>query len=337
MSDDAVAEEVYQLLTHNYVEDDDAMFRFDYSRAFLAWALQPPGFVPGWHVGVRAAATGKLVAFITGVPARVRVRDAAFRAAEINFLCVHKKLRAKRLAPVLIREVTRRINACDVWQAAYTAGVVLPKPLAVCRYWHRSLNPKKLIEVGFSRLSPTMTLARTIRFYRMPDAHAAPGVRPMAAADVPAVTALLARYLARYAYAPVLDEAEVGHLLLPRDDVVYSYVVASPADGTITDFFSFYSLPSTVINHPKHKTLRAAYCFYYVPGALGVQALLREALTAAAHAGFDVFNALDVMENTPEALRELRFGIGDGHLQFYVYNWRVATALTPQQVGLVLL
>ena len=30
--------------------------------------------------------------------------------------------RAKRLAPVLIKEVTRRINATDIWQAVYTAG-----------------------------------------------------------------------------------------------------------------------------------------------------------------------------------------------------------------------
>lgn len=29
---------------------------------------------------------------------------------EINFLCVHKGLRSKRLAPVLIQEVTRRVN-----------------------------------------------------------------------------------------------------------------------------------------------------------------------------------------------------------------------------------
>lgn len=27
--------------------------------------------------------------------------------------------------------------------------------------------------------------------------------------------------------------------------------------------FSFYSLPSSVINNPKHKTLNAAYMFYY--------------------------------------------------------------------------
>ncbi len=53
---------------------------------------------------------------------------------EINFLCVHKKLRSKRVAPVLIREITRRVNLEDIFQAVYTAGVVLPKPVSTCRY-----------------------------------------------------------------------------------------------------------------------------------------------------------------------------------------------------------
>ena len=44
------------------------------------------------------------------------------------------------------------MNLRGIWQAAYTAGVVLPKPVATCQYWHRSLNPKKLIDIGFSRL-----------------------------------------------------------------------------------------------------------------------------------------------------------------------------------------
>lgn len=34
---------MYKLLTKNYVEDDDNMFRFDYSIDFLRWALTPPG------------------------------------------------------------------------------------------------------------------------------------------------------------------------------------------------------------------------------------------------------------------------------------------------------
>ena len=57
---------------------------------------------------------------------------------------------SKRLAPVLIKEVTRRVNLQNRWQAVYTAGVVLPKPVARCQYFHRSINPKKLFEVGHS-------------------------------------------------------------------------------------------------------------------------------------------------------------------------------------------
>jgi len=44
------------------------------------------------------------------------------------------------------------VNLRNIWQAAYTAGTILPKPIATAQYWHRSLNPKKLIEVQFSRL-----------------------------------------------------------------------------------------------------------------------------------------------------------------------------------------
>jgi glycylpeptide N-tetradecanoyltransferase len=47
---------------------------------------------------------------------------------------VHKKLRSKRLAPVLIKEVTRQCNLANVWQAIYTAGVVLPTPFGTSRW-----------------------------------------------------------------------------------------------------------------------------------------------------------------------------------------------------------
>ena len=87
---------------------------------------------------------------------------------EINFLCVHKNLRAKKLAPVLIREITRRVNRENGWQAIFTAGVVIPTPICAATYWHRSLNPKKLIEVGFSSLPRKMPLARYIKLYKLP-------------------------------------------------------------------------------------------------------------------------------------------------------------------------
>jgi len=56
------------LLYENYVEDDDNMFRFDYSTDFLKWALLVPGYFKDWIVGVQVKSNKKLVGFITAIP-----------------------------------------------------------------------------------------------------------------------------------------------------------------------------------------------------------------------------------------------------------------------------
>jgi glycylpeptide N-tetradecanoyltransferase len=335
MTDSKVVDEVYTLLYQNYVEDDDNMFRFDYSREFLQWALLPPGFDPNLHVGVRLEANNTLMGFITGIPAHIRVNGQVTPMVEINFLCVHKKLRSKRLAPVLIKEVTRRTNLKNVWQAVYTAGVVLPKPVAKNRYYHRSLNPKKLIDIGFSRLAPRMTMQLTIKLYRTVPSPQVPGIRPLEAKDCEAAHALLTNYLLQFNLHQVFSLAEFKHCFMSRDNVVNTYVVEDPETHEITDMCSFYTLPSTIIGHERYNNLKAAYSFYNVAKKTKWTDLMADALYFAKQLKFDVFNALNVMENDT-FLKDLKFGIGDGHLQYYIYNWS-----TPQmkanQVGLVLL
>jgi len=73
LDDPLVLSELYTLLSENYVEDDDAMFRFDYPPNFLKWALQPPGWCKEWHCGVRVSKSGRLVGFISAIPATLRV------------------------------------------------------------------------------------------------------------------------------------------------------------------------------------------------------------------------------------------------------------------------
>ncbi|KAL1464396.1 hypothetical protein WDU94_004047 [Cyamophila willieti] len=133
LDDPLVLEELYKLLNENYVEDEDSMFRFDYPQKFLQWALQAPGWCKEWHCGVRVSKSNILVAFISAIPATLSIYGSPQKMVEINFLCVHKKLRSKRVAPVLIREITRRVNMKGIFQAVYTAGVVLPKPVGTCR------------------------------------------------------------------------------------------------------------------------------------------------------------------------------------------------------------
>jgi len=145
IDNDAMMQSIYDLLAEHYVEDSENTFRFNYSIPFLRWALKPPGFLRQWHIGVRVASTGKPVGFISAVPTTIRTNDTQMRIVEINFLCVHKKLRSRRVAPVLIMEITRRVNLEGIFQAIYTAGVEIPTPICTARYYHRSLNPRKLI------------------------------------------------------------------------------------------------------------------------------------------------------------------------------------------------
>eukprot|EP01069_Polyplicarium_translucidae_P002596 Polyplicarium_translucidae@DN2075_c0_g1_i3.p1 len=336
--DESQLKEIYTLLCENYVEDDDNMFRFDYSTNFLLWALAPPGFYSNWHVGVRATeGSKKLVGFITGIPGTVCVMGKELPVAEINFLCVHKKLRSKRLAPVLIREVTRRVHLENRWHAVYTAGVELPKPVVNSRYHHRSINVKKLVDVGFSHVSERLTLQRAERINRLPDKITHP-LKPMEQRHVASVTGLIRKKFDELEQKlfPIFSEEEVAHWLLPRDGVVYSYVIeATDRPDEVTDVVSFYVLPSTIISHPRYNSVKAAYSFYNVATSLPLTALVQDALVVAKQMDFDVFNALDTGRNG-EFLKDLKFGIGDGTLRFYLYNYR-CVEIEPSEVGLIML
>ena len=265
-NEDEIAE-VYNLLSNHYVEDDDAQFRFSYSESFFNWALKAPHWKRSWHIGVRAAKSRKLVATIFGIPTSVRIRSHVLSVVEINFLCVHKQLRSKRLAPTLIKEVTRRCHLEGVYQAIYTAGVILPTPVGSCRYFHRSLDWLKLYECGFSGLPPGTTKARMISRNQVPVHTSTPGLRPMTTADIDSVLDLLSRYLKRFELAQEFTREEIEHWLLNKikdqdDRVVWAYVVEGE-NGKITDLVSFYCLESSVIKVEKHDKVRAAYLFYY--------------------------------------------------------------------------
>lgn len=103
-----------------------------------------------------------------------------------------------------------------------------------------------------------------IKNYKLPEKTSTAGLREMREEDASQVRVLLNKYLARFDFAPVFEtDEDVKHWILPHEKVVWSYVVEDPKSKKITDFFSFYSLPSSVIGNPKHSTLNAAYMFYY--------------------------------------------------------------------------
>jgi len=174
---------------------------------------------------------------------------------------------------------------------------VIPVPIAKTTYWHRSLNPKKLLDVGFSSLPANQTKARYVKVLKLATETTIQGLRPMQKNDVLNVTAILNEYLSKHPLHIVFSPEEVDHFLLPRENVIDSYVVEDKETGEITDFISFYTLPSSVLKHVEHKLLKAAYSFYNVPKKHSITELMKDALILAKQKDFDVFNALDIMDN----------------------------------------
>ncbi|KAI9452526.1 N-myristoyl transferase [Russula earlei] len=308
--DTAQLEEVYKLLSANYVEDEQAGFRFQYTAEFLQWEL---------HLGVPVSSNKELVAFVSGVPINLFERN--LRVVEINFLCVHKKLRSKRLTPLLIKQIAR--------QCQLTAGVVLPTSTSTCRCYHRNLNVAKLVDY---KVPSTISLSST-------------GLREMEERYVVAVTKPFKRYMERLYMIPLLEKENIRHPFLSGrgkgekaastgrrpGQVVWTNVSES---RVITDFFSFYIMSSTIVHDTTRHDLLGAACLYYYASdtafversdELGLSKrrlteLVGDAIIMADQAKFYVFNALVLIDN-PLFLRGLKFGCGNGLLNFYLYNW----------------
>ena len=312
------------------------MFRFEYKVPFLRWALTPPGYHKDWMLGVRGGTKNTLFGFISGIPVHTKVQGKSVKMCEINYLCVHKKLRAKKLAPVLIKEITRRVNCTEVYQAIYTAGATIPTPFGHATYWHRNINCKKLIETRFSYLKAGVPMSRHTRIHQLPKSPGIDGIRSMKEKDIEQVKDLLNNFLAKHSKIHFdWSSEEVRHFLLPQKDVIFSYVVE---DGEkITDFFSFYSLPSSVLKEctGNHKILNAAYSYYNVTTTNRMKEGIADMLVFAEKNEFDVFNCLDLLQNDTEILKELLFSVGDGRLHYYLFNWR-EHSMKPEEIGIVL-
>ena len=331
-------DKLYEFLKTNYVEDEDHMFRFDYSKDFLKWHLTSPNYCPEWLISIVQLDTKKnkkkMVGFIAGIPIKVCIHGYDIELAEIDFLCVKKEFRNKRLAPLLIREVSRRIHLRNKWWAVYTSGTMLPKPFAETTYYHRNLNVKKLVDVHFTYLPHNMNMARAKNLYKLPTELPFAGFRPMEEKDVEQVYVLLENFEKQFKVHGYYDKDQVRHWFIPRKNVVYSYV-REDKDNKITDFISFYNLPSSILQHEDHKKLKAAYSFFNINTTLTVKEIMKCALILAKNADFDVFNCLNIMHNE-EAFEDLLFGKGGGKLKYYFWNF-VCPYTEPKDLSLVLM
>jgi glycylpeptide N-tetradecanoyltransferase len=329
--------ELYDFLCKHYVIHPQNTFRFAYSAEFLNWALHPPGWKPEWHIGVRRKTeTGSLlVAFISATPLTLQQKENNLPMVAVDFLAVHQGLRGKFMAPLLIKEITRRVNLTGTFQAVFTCGKELTQPFTSAQYFHRLINYKKLVAIKFTSLRPGADIEKVSRMHSVNPLFAnVPGFREMEEKDIPSVTAQLNQYNKKYPLCQQFTEEEVRHNFLPRKGIVGSYVIEKKKE--VVAFFSFYIVPSTVNGCKEYDSYTAAYTYYYFAKPSMLNDLAKACIyKAAADYGADVFNCLNIQDNK-SYIDALRFVPGDGHLHYYLFNYAHPT-IKPEKCGIVLL
>ena len=327
--------EMHELLKKHYVTDE-SFWRFDLSLDCLRWGLNAPGAVADWHVGVRDEATNKLEACITGTPSTLRAHRHVLKTPIINFLCCSPRVRGRGLAPLLIDEISRRIYKRGIYNAIYTLTGVKHRPVAVVQWWHRSLNVKKLVEVGWIQLTSRETMQRTIRRYALPDR-----IQMRLQRLTPDLCAsahdLLKRYLKERRIARQFSREEFRHNFLPRDGVVDTYVRVDSSGKGVTELVSMYFIHQALLEKPRgHEGMKIACAHYMVTSeADGLIDLATDAMIIARNMGCDVYNMLDVMDNAT-LFAPLKFDEGDAPMNYHIYNWR-CPAVEASDIGVVLL
>lgn len=86
---------------------------------------------------------------------------------EVNFLAVHRKLRTKRLAQIVIQEMMRRKRKAGYPQAFYTSGHTMPTPFCTVHYMNRFLRPEKLVLTKYTNCPPHLSLKEFGKQYRL--------------------------------------------------------------------------------------------------------------------------------------------------------------------------
>jgi glycylpeptide N-tetradecanoyltransferase len=336
LTDTANRDELVDFLDRYYVEDEYGEFRLHYSSDFIKWIAIRDNYDPELSVGIRVVKTGKLAGFVLGTPLKLQVNSKQLTTLNINFLCIHNKLRHNGVATLLITEITRRGQLKGYEQAHYTSGRFLPTPIISSTYYHRAINIETLINTGFTSLEGNTKLEDVKAALKLPDKISDKKFREIEENDVDVCRDVLMEYFRKYNIHPIFDVTEFKHIFFGNNYVTTYVLEEEQSDGSmkIVDMISYYYLPSTVLKKNKqHKEIHEGYLFYYTSNVETPYRLVKDILVVAQTKGIDVFNALDIMENS-HIMLDLKFEKGSGILHYYLYNWRTKN-LAQEQVALI--
>ena len=186
--------------------------------------------------------------------------------------------------------------------------------------------------------------------YQLPDKRTIKIVgepRPMEKKDLVTVFKLYKNQVQNYKLFFKYSQDDIMHLLLPKDDIVWTYVidgVDEKGNKAVTDFISMYRLTqSTTSPEAQSKGITQMHSggiYFYGLTVNSLEDMVKLALHLAKDdMECDALSAMNLMDNKPDLFEgKLGFVSGDGALHYYLVNWALGEeVIKSNDLGTILL
>ena len=321
-------------LTKFYGLDTSLEFRKQYNNNYLEWISNNKKYIA---LGVEYTKKNTLIGFIYGCVRKQQVNRKKLDLVEVSLLCIHPKLRYKKLTPKLITEFKRQFNLLGYNYGAFSTTTYLSKPITSLCSFNRVLNAKILLETGFVKMDATITLDHVKKATYLPEQISYKDTvysnfTKMEEKHLDETYTLFNKYMGKYNFHPIFTKEQFQEEFL-NNKFITSYV-AEDKEGNVLDFVSYYTLTTDVLKkNEKYKNIKRGYLYYYSCVNCTPYKLIQNVLIMAKKYGVDVFTATENLENQ-FILRELGFDESPITYHQYLYNYKIPT-LQNVQVGQV--
>jgi hypothetical protein len=277
-------QKIAKFLSENYVEDNK--FRYNYSEDFIKWYLDDDSL----HVIIYD--NEELVGFICGKKINVSLFGKKTLMAEIDFLCVKKGERNKKLCPLLINKIKKEFNDININEAIFTSEHNYPNKVTHCDYYIRFINTQKLIDINYinyvdekhfelPKIKGTKTLIKITNYIECLN--------------------LYNKYYQKFDCYELFDE----NSFIKRFDNPHIKIYGLVVNNKIIDFISYYSIDINIINI--NTSTKDGYLYYYTNNSNNLHKMISLLLHKLKEDNIDTFIVLDIMDNNNDIMLDLKF------------------------------
>lgn len=342
---DPLKESDWDMLTEfirdHYVADNRDWMMY-HSKQFLKKALMLPNHKDSWLLSILY--NKKMIGFIAGNLISVKITESESdgkqedsneidkEIVQVDFLCVHKKYRSKRMAPVLIRELTRRIIKRGIFQAIYTSATQMSLPISQSKFYMKYLDISGLVKHEFLNISQEKKIKELKLKYSTKNVNQLNWKR-CEESDIPALKNGFDKHYKNMKIKMNWTDDLLKYWFLDQDKVIHSYLLKNDKDE-VTDFISFFSTNYRKID-VENNFIPVAYIFHHFGETMSTESRLNQISYLAKKSGHYLIISWEIVGTKKEEFVSNRFIETTQNLNLYMYNWKMKP-FPSSQVGLIL-